>query len=196
MDRTEMRRLSGRRLVPRRYWGSVGGTDTDGVDADVEVTVACPPSPVAGAVAPCASPPPAPAPRRRRPVEEDTRQISPGDERRQRVRHLAALYALGGAVIGAAPIPNPDMPLLVSVESRLVADIARLYNPDGVKSAVARAVPLIGFGGYLLRGLSRRGQRRLPMLGWAINGLIAYAGVRLTGEYVLRWCESRRRQFD
>jgi uncharacterized protein (DUF697 family) len=112
------------------------------------------------------------------------------------VRHLASLYALGGAVIGAAPIPNPDMPLLVSVESRLVADIARLYNPDGAQSAVARAVPLIGFAGYLLRGLSRRAQRRLPMFGWLLNGMIAYAGVRLTGEAVLRWCESRRGAID
>lgn len=88
------------------------------------------------------------------------------------------------------------MPLLISIETRLVADIARLYDPDGAHNAVARIAPLIGLGGYLMRGLARRSHRRLPMLGWLLNGVIAYAGVRLTGEAAVRWCESQRRVYD
>lgn len=115
-------------------------------------------------------------------------------ERRRRARQLAFLYALGGAAIGAAPIPSPDMPVLASLEARLVTDIARLYDPLAAPRAAVQAAPLIGLGGFLLRGLARRGHRRLPWLGWAVNGAVAYAGVRLIGEIALRWCELRQQE--
>lgn len=198
MDR-KLTRLTGRKLTPRRYWGAVLATDCDRDDdshsqsdgyGEVRMERLCPPSPVAeqpeaGTV---------PRPTRTRRAEE--RRASPGEALRQRARHLASLYAFGGAVIGAAPIPNPDMPLLVTVESRLVGDIARLYDPVITKSAVSRAAPLIGLGGYALRALSRRGHRRLPLFGWLVNGVVAYLGVRLTGELAMRWCESHRLPID
>lgn len=194
MDRTEMRRLTGRRLEPRRYWGPA--IEETPIEEEVIIDGACPPSPIADepvpartqhasrASAACRQPVAPPLP---------TAGRTTRDRRREHARHLASLYAFGGAIIGAAPIPNPDMPLLVSIESRLVGDIARLYSPDGARAAQMRAMPLLGFGGYLLRGLSRRGHRRMPLLGWAVNGFIAYWGVRLVGELEMRWCEARRR---
>lgn len=85
------------------------------------------------------------------------------------------------------------MPILTSLEARLVTDIARLYDPLTAPRAAVAAAPLIGLGGFMLRGLARRGHRRLPWLGWAVNGAVAYGGVRLIGEIALQWCERRKR---
>lgn len=189
-----MRRLTGRKLVPQRYWGTSAESDAAG---EVIIDGGCPSPPVAEAApAPPQARPRARA-RRRLPLAEPVGVETPGrmliDPRRERARHLAALYALGGAVIGAAPIPSPDMPLLVSVESRLISDIARLYGVDGSQRAVAGVMPALGLAGYAMRFVARRGQRCAPLLGWLVNGMVAYAGVRLVGEAALRWCEARLR---
>jgi len=55
-----------------------------------------------------------------------------------------------------------------------------------LRAAVAAAL-LIGLGGFLLRRLARRGHRRLPWLAWAVNGALAYGGVRLIGEMARQW---------
>lgn len=165
-------RLTGRKLIPRRRWIP---------DAREEVIIngACPPSPVADEE-PSTSP--------------SALQFDRAAERRRRARQLTLLYALGGAAIGVAPIPSPDMPILASLEARLVTDIVRLYDPLTASRAAAAAAPLLGLGGFLLRGLARRGQRRVPWLGWVVNGAVAYGGVRLAGELALQWCERRQRE--
>jgi len=99
-------------------------------------------------------------------------------------RMLVTRASNRSAAIGALPLPGVDMPVLVLIQIRLVADLAALHDhPFGAERAVeALAVVGAGFG---WRALGRSATGFVPVAGWAVRGTIAYTATRAIGEAAL-----------
>ena len=107
---------------------------------------------------------------------------------RQAVAHqLIAKASRQSAGIGAATfMSGADMPILVILQTRLVADLAALHErPIGVERATEIAAV---FGaGYLWRAAARQVAGAVPVAGWAVKGAIAYTATRSIGEAANLW---------
>jgi uncharacterized protein (DUF697 family) len=113
-------------------------------------------------------------------------RLSPG-LRPAVARQLITKASRQSAGIGAATfMSGADMPVLVLLQTRLVADLAALHErPLGVE----RGVEIAGvFGaGYLWRAAARQLAGAVPVAGWALKGLIAYTATRAIGEAANAW---------
>jgi uncharacterized protein (DUF697 family) len=102
-------------------------------------------------------------------------------------RQLITKASRQSAGIGAATfMSGADMPVLVLLQTRLVADLAALHErPLGVE----RAAEIAGvFGaGYLFRAVARQLAGAVPVAGWALKGAVAYTATRAIGEAANTW---------
>ncbi len=99
-------------------------------------------------------------------------------------RILVTRASRRSAAVGALPLPGVDMPVLVLIQIRLVADLAALHDrPFGAERAVeALAVVGAGFG---WRAIGRSASAFVPVAGWAVRGTVAYGATRAIGEAAL-----------
>ncbi len=93
-----------------------------------------------------------------------------------------------GMHAGAAFRPRADMPLLTSVNMRMVLQIGVCY---GVDIGVDRAVELIGVlgAGLGLRTTARGLMGSVPLAGWVVKGGVAYSGTRALGRSAVEYFE-------
>jgi uncharacterized protein (DUF697 family) len=88
------------------------------------------------------------------------------------------------AAIGALPLPGVDMPVLVLIQVRLVADLAALHDrPFGAERAL-EALAIVG-AGFGWRAIGRSASGAIPVAGWAVRGGVAYGATRTIGETAL-----------
>ena len=104
-------------------------------------------------------------------------------------RHLVKEAARQSAAVGALPLPGVDMPVLVLIQVRLVAQLAALYDrPFGAERALeALAILAAGFG---WRAIGRSAAGFVPVAGWAVRGSLAYVATRAIGEAALARLEA------
>ena len=103
-------------------------------------------------------------------------------ERSQKtIKHFARL----AAVVGAAPIPGADMPVLLAMQTKMVRDIGRHFGHNMSLADSSTMAAGLGAGGLLARGLARQLIKLLPGLGWLISGAVAAAGTRTFGRVAL-----------
>ncbi len=84
-------------------------------------------------------------------------------------------YSIISAALGFIPIPIPDLVVLLPIQVGMVANISTLYrfniNSDRfVKMIIgASGVSIIG------KSIASLGMKLIPILGWAINGALAFS---------------------
>jgi uncharacterized protein (DUF697 family) len=107
------------------------------------------------------------------------------------VHHLIRSFARKNGLIAAAVfIPGVDMPILTINQIRLVL---RLAIAHGQTIDVSRAFELLGVVGaaYGFRFVAREALAFIPVLGWAVQGAIAYAGTKAIGEAASAYFSAR-----
>lgn len=99
-------------------------------------------------------------------------------------RRLVRTAARRSAAIGALPLPGVDMPVLVLIQVRLVADLAALHDRSFGPERTVEALAIVG-AGFGWRALGRSAVGSVPVAGWAVQGAIAYGATRAVGEAAL-----------
>jgi uncharacterized protein (DUF697 family) len=110
------------------------------------------------------------------------------------VDHLIKSFARKNGMIAAAVfIPGVDLPILTFNQIRLVLRIAMAY---GESVDLSRAFELLGVVGaaYGFRFVAREALGFVPILGWGIQGAVAYAGTKAIGEAARAYFEARQRE--
>lgn len=98
--------------------------------------------------------------------------------------HLIAQASRRSAAIGALPLPGVNMPVLVLIQVRLVAQLAALHDrPFGAERAL-EALAIVG-AGFGWRAIGRSAAGFVPVAGWAVRGSVAYVATRAVGEAAL-----------
>jgi hypothetical protein len=191
-ETARIRKLTGLRLAPTKRWEArrIAPAPASSFSAEPDEHQAEPPGFAGELRIDDSCCPPAPTDTTAKPAPRRQAVPQPGAPR-SRARRLAALYALGGGMIGLAPLPFSDGPMLIALETRLTSDIGRLYDPEVARRNAARLAPLVGGAGMLLRLLSGRIRRRNGGFAALTDGLVAMGGVLLIGEGVTRWYQWR-----
>jgi uncharacterized protein (DUF697 family) len=110
--------------------------------------------------------------------------------RRPVCEELIRKFSRQNAVVGAAVfMPGNDLPILTLNEVRLVLRIADAYGFEIDRNRVPEVLAVIG-SGFGLRAVARK-VRVVPLVGWAIQGAVAYAGTRALGEAAMRYFDRR-----
>ena len=85
-------------------------------------------------------------------------------------------------MIGAAVfVPGIDMPVLTLNQIRLVARIAVAYGQELDRSRAPELFGVVG-AGFGFRALAREALDLIPVVGWAVKGVVAMGGTRAVGE--------------
>ena len=92
------------------------------------------------------------------------------------------------ALLGAEPIPLLDVPLQLAAQVRMVMRLGELYDRPGVdrSSKELVATVIVGVG---LRYLAQQAAKLLPVLGWALSGLLAAVSTWLLGQSAVAYFE-------
>jgi uncharacterized protein (DUF697 family) len=95
-----------------------------------------------------------------------------------------------GVVAAAVFVPGVDLPVLLRNELRLIAQLEQVYGRQlapGNRLPELAGTAAVGLG---LRAVARELLDLIPVAGWAVKGVVAYAGTRALGEATLRRLES------
>jgi uncharacterized protein (DUF697 family) len=94
-------------------------------------------------------------------------------------------------LIGAAVfIPGVDLPVLTLNQLRLVLRIAAAYGQEIDRERLPEILGVLG-GAFGFRMLARELLDFVPVAGWAMKGVVAYAGTRALGEAAVRYFDAR-----
>ena len=104
-------------------------------------------------------------------------------------RHLVKEAARQSAAVGALPFPGVDMPVLVLIQVRLVAQLAALYDRPMGAERVLEGLAIVG-AGFGWRAIGRSASGFVPVAGWAVRGSVAYVATRAVGEAALARLEA------
>ncbi len=112
--------------------------------------------------------------------------------RRQAARRLVRNASTFNALVGAEPVPGLDIPLLLSVQVRLVLRLAAVYGQSMTARSAKELIGTIA-GGIAFRYLAAEAAKLLPGVGWAISGAMAAVGTWAIGQVAIRYFDSERR---
>jgi len=105
----------------------------------------------------------------------------------QRLIRRAALLC---GLVSVEPIPLVDLPVQVGAQVGLVARIGAIYGHPPA-SDYSKELVLTGAGSVTLRLLAQQAAKAVPVLGWAVSGLLAAATTWLVGQTALAYFEGR-----
>ena len=104
---------------------------------------------------------------------------------------LIRSFAKKNAIISAAVfIPGVDLPVLTLNQARLVLRIALAYGQEIDKDRALELLGVVGLG-FGMRTVARELLDLVPVAGWAVKGVVAYAGTKALGEAAVRYFEAR-----
>lgn len=101
--------------------------------------------------------------------------------RPEATRRFIARCARENAAVGALPlIPGADMPVMTANQLRMAFEVLAAH---GLESDVRDALVLVGVigAGLVYRQVARRLPQPTGPLGWALRGVVGYAGSIVTG---------------
>ena len=111
--------------------------------------------------------------------------------RRSVCEELIRTFSRQNGLVGIAVfVPGADLPVLTLNQIRLVLRIADAYGFEIDKERLPEVLGVIG-SGLGFRALARRAVEFVPVVGWALKGVVAYAGTRALGEAAMRYFERR-----
>lgn len=111
--------------------------------------------------------------------------------RRQAARRLVRNASTFNALVGAEPVPGLDIPLLLSIQMRLVLRLAAVYGRSMTASSARELVGTIA-GGMAFRYLAAEAAKLLPGVGWVVSGAVAAIGTWTIGQAAIRYFDSER----
>lgn len=111
--------------------------------------------------------------------------------RRQAARRLVRNASTFNALVGAEPVPGLDIPLLLSIQVRLVLRLAAVYGQSMTSRSAKELVSTIA-GGMAFRYLAAEVAKLLPGVGWAISGALAAIGTWTIGQAAIRYFDTER----
>ncbi len=109
--------------------------------------------------------------------------------RRQAARRLMRNASTFNALVGTEPVPGLDIPLLLSIQVRLVLRLAAIYGRSLTTRSAREMVSTIA-GGIAFRYLSAEAAKLLPGVGWVISGALAAVGTWTIGQVAIRYFDS------
>jgi uncharacterized protein (DUF697 family) len=111
--------------------------------------------------------------------------------RRPFAEELTRRFARRAGLTGAAVfVPGADLPVLTLIQLRLVLRIGAAYGEELEAERVPEVLAVIGTG-LAFRTVARQALGFVPLAGWAVKGVVAYAGTRALGEAAVRYFEAR-----
>jgi uncharacterized protein (DUF697 family) len=111
--------------------------------------------------------------------------------RRPVCEELIRKFSRQNAIVGVAVfVPGADLPVLTLNQVRLVLRIADAYGFEIDKERLPEVLGVVG-SGLGFRAIARQAIGAVPVVGWAVKGVIAYAGTRALGEAAMRYFERR-----
>jgi len=117
--------------------------------------------------------------------------------RRATAQQLVAAFSRKNGIVGAAVfIPGADLPLLALNELRLLLRLEQAYGLEiDPRERLPEIAATLG-AGFGRRALARELLDLVPVAGWAVKGVVAYAGTRALGEAAIRRLEAAPRDHD
>jgi uncharacterized protein (DUF697 family) len=94
-----------------------------------------------------------------------------------------------GVLAAAIFIPGADLPVLLLNQIRMVFRIAAAHGEKIDRERALELLPVIA-AGFGLRAVARSVVGSVPVVGWAAQGAIAFAGTRALGEAAIAYFEA------
>ena len=111
--------------------------------------------------------------------------------RRAVCEELIRRFSRQNAIIGVVVfLPGADLPVLTLNQVRLVLRIADAHGFEVDRERLPEVLGVIA-SGLGFRALARKTVGYVPLIGWAVQGAVAYTGTRAIGEAALRYFERR-----
>jgi small GTP-binding protein len=111
--------------------------------------------------------------------------------RRQAARRLVRNASTFNALVGAEPVPGLDIPLLLSVQVRLVIRLAAVYGQSMTTRSAKELISTIA-GGIAFRYLAAGVAKLLPGVGWVVAGVIAAISTWTIGQVAIRYFDNEQ----
>ncbi|UCC64658.1 MAG: GTP-binding protein [Anaerolineae bacterium] len=109
----------------------------------------------------------------------------------QAARRLMRNASTFNALVGTEPVPGLDLPLLLSIQVRLVLRLAAVYGRSMTARSAKELISTIA-GGMAFRYLAAEVAKLLPGVGWAVSGALAAFGTWTIGQVAIRYFDSER----
>ena len=107
----------------------------------------------------------------------------------QRVVRNAAVL---NTAVGAEPVPFLDIPVLLTMQARMILRVAAIYGEPFTSHHAKEMISTIA-GGLAFRYLAQQGAKLVPVGGWAVAGGIAALGTWTMGNVAIEYFESGKR---
>lgn len=112
--------------------------------------------------------------------------------RRMAAQKVVRQSAVFNTAVGAEPIPFIDIPVLLTLQARMVLRVAAIYG-ESFNATHAKELMTTIAGGLAFRYLAEQGAKLLPVGGWALAAGIAAAGTWAMGQVAIAYFESGKR---
>ena len=97
--------------------------------------------------------------------------------------------ALQNGAVGLVPVfPGADLPVMTLNQAKMILEIAAAYGQRLDADRIKELLVVVG-GGFAFREAARTAIGWVPMLGWAISGVIGYTGTVAMGKAALKYFE-------
>jgi uncharacterized protein (DUF697 family) len=108
-------------------------------------------------------------------------------------RHIAkesiTNTALQNGAVGIVPVfPGADLPVMTANQAKMILQIAAAYGQRMDNQRIKELAAVVG-GGFAFREVARTAIGWVPVLGWAISGVIGYTGTIAMGYAALEYFE-------
>lgn len=110
---------------------------------------------------------------------------------KQEAQRWVHLYAAGGAIFAAAPLPVSTAPLLATLETHMIGVISDIYGAPFSGAATAAMGGTFGVLGTGLKYAVGRAVRALPIVGPLIRASTAVATIEAIGLGIIEHFERK-----
>ena len=111
--------------------------------------------------------------------------------RRQAARRLMRNASTFNALVGVEPVPGLDVPLLLSIQVRLVLRLAAVYGQSMTARSAKELISTIA-SGMAFRYLAAEAAKLLPGIGWVVSGAVAAVSTWTIGQVAIRYFDGER----
>ena len=112
--------------------------------------------------------------------------------RRSAAQRVVRQSAVLNTAVGAEPVPFLDIPVLLTMQARMILRIAAIYGEPFTSHHAKEMISTIA-GGLAFRYLAQQGAKLVPVGGWAVAGGIAALGTWAIGNVAIEYFESGKR---
>ncbi|WP_302964651.1 YcjF family protein [uncultured Adlercreutzia sp.] len=86
-------------------------------------------------------------------------------------------------------IPGADMPIMTLNQAKMLLQIAAAYGQPLSAERIKELAAVVG-GAFLFRNIARSAAGVVPVLGWAVKGVVGFAGTEAMGRAAIEYFEA------